>query len=356
MLCILLLSVSSAAFSSDWVSPIDTKYKQKNEVLFNKFDTARNIINSYRGQSKNIVEADKLLKEILEKDKDYAPVYREYGRLHIIAGYVSNGGYRTGSLESSEISIHKSIEIEPNYADSYVLLGHLYTQMKRYKEAQSALEKAESIGTKIPWLDLNWADLLNVQGKHNEALQRYINVEESKTLNKKAYSAALEGIREYYGAIGDYEKVKSLYLKQIEYEPETAWNYSNYASFLLFHYGDVEGAIENSKKALQIMNFGMGKYILACALYTKWAKLQDMPSNKNRAEKYLEQAWMLYPYPQQVIKETQKYKYTSVTALKLRNFIDEENGIRTKIELAKTLIFYALNEWEAALQKLKTYF
>lgn len=353
---ILLLSVSSAAFSSDWVSPIDIKYKQRNEELFNKFDAARDIINSYRGRSEKLAEADKLLREILEEDIEYAPAYREYGRIYIMAGYVNNDNFKKGILGPSELSILKSIDIEPKYADSYVLLGHLYTKMKRYKEAQSALEKGESIGTKIPWLDLNWADLLNKQGKYSEALQRYKNVAESNTSNKKAYIRALEGITEYYAAVGDYEKVKSFYLKQIEHEPETAWIYGNYASFLLFKYGDVDGAIENSKKALKIMNYGMGEFILACALYTKWAKLQDMPSNKNRAEKYLEQAWMLYPYPQQVIKETQKYKYTSVTALKLRNFINEENGIRTKIELAKTLIFYALNEWEAALQKLKTYF
>lgn len=125
-----------------------------------------------------------------------------------MAGYIKSDEFKKGSLNPAEVSILKSIEIEPDYADSFVLLGHLYTKMKRYDEAKVALEKAEAIGTGIPWLDLNWADLLNKQGKYQEAFKRYVKVEGEKSSNKKAHASALSGIIDYYDRIGAYEKAK----------------------------------------------------------------------------------------------------------------------------------------------------
>lgn len=326
IILIILLSANSFAFSSDWISPIDIKYKQKNLNLFSKFDITRDLVNSWQGQGEKLILADKLLREILEEDPKFAPAYREYGRLYIMAGYVNSNNFKEGSLSLSEKSILKSIEIEPQYADAYVLLGHLYTKMGKYEEAQSALEKAELIGTRTPWLDLNWADLLNEQEKYGKALQRYINVVVGKTSDRKAHLSALSGITEHYQTTGDYEKAKSFFIKQIEYEPDSAWIFGNYASFLLFSYGDIDESIENSKKALEIMSYDMGRFILACALYTKWAIFLDTPSKQNDAQKHFDQAWSIYPHLYEVIEQTKTYKHTKITAKKLQDLLEKKQG------------------------------
>lgn len=324
---LMMLCFSSFAFSSDWVSPIDIKYEQKNQDLYNKFNTARDLVNSWRGQSDKLVTADILLREVLEDDANYAPVYREYGRLYMMIGYINSNKFTEGSLDLSERSILKAIEIEPKYADAYVLLGHLYVQMKKYKEAQSALEIAESIGTKTPWLDLNWANLLIEQDQYSKALQKYINVLAGKSSDRKAYLSALSGLTKVYEVSGDYENAKSYFIKQIEYEPESAWILGNYASFLLFSYGDIDGAIENSKKALQVMNYDMGKFILACALYTKWAVFNDIPSNQDDGQDYFDQAWSIYPYLNDIIDKTRDHKYTNVTAKKLQDLLEKKRMV-----------------------------
>ena len=322
---IILLSISSFAFSSEWISPIDLKYKEKNQDLFNKFNTARDLVNSWRGQNDNkLAIADKLLREILEEDPKYAPAYREYGRVHIMVGYINSNKFKEGSLNLSEISILKAIEIEPKYADAYVLLGHLYTQMKKYKEAQTALGEAELIGTKSPWLDLNWASLSMEQEQYSKALQRYINVLAGKTSDKKAYISALSGLTKLYETLGDHENARSYFIKQIEYEPESAWILGNYANFLLFSRGDIDEAIENGKKALQIMNYDMGKFVLASALYTKWAVFLDIPSKQDDAQKYFDQAWSIYPYPNDIIEKTKGHKHTRVTAKKLQDLLEKK--------------------------------
>lgn len=319
---LVLLSFTSAA--KEWVSPIDKKYLSKNSELFSKFDQARTLLNSWGGQRLKLQQADNLLQEILEIDPEYAPAHREYGRLYIMAGYIKKDSFREGSLNPSEASILKSLEIEPNYADSYVLLGHLYTKMKRYHEAESALIKAEEIGTKIPWLQLNRAELLQKQKKYKEAMQRYQQVVDQGTSNRKAYARALSGITSMHWYMKDYEKANQGYIKQLEYSPDSAWKWGNYASFLLYTYKDVDGAIDKGRKAIELMDYGMGRFTLSCALYTKWAMLKDNPSTTTQAQKYFDEAWSLYPYPDKVIEKTKKYPFTRITSQAL-SYLQSKN-------------------------------
>ena len=303
----------------DWVSPIDIKYKKKNPQLFSKYEKAKKLIDAWSGQQNILLDADEILKGIIQIDPDFAPAYREYGRLYIMSGYIKTVGhvssFEKGTLDPSEKSILHSINIEPDYADSYVLLGHLYTKKKLYSEAEEALKKAEDIGTKTPWLDLNWAELLNIQGNSEKALLRYKKVIEEKSSNKKAHARALSGVTKYYYFKSDFEKAKQSHIKHLEFEPENAWNWGNYSSFLLFWYGDVDGAVESGEKALDLMNYGMGRFTLACALYTKWAMLLE--KGDGDANKYFERAYKLYPDLEKVISKVSKHSYTKIAAKQL---------------------------------------
>lgn len=316
-----LLLLSIAVSAGEWVSPIDKKYLTKNAELFSKFNQVRELLNSWGGQSEKLQQADSLLREILEEDSEYAPAYREYGRLYIMAGYINYDNFKEDSLNPSEASILKSLEIEPEYADSYVLLGHLYTKMKRYDEAHKALIKAEEIGTRTPWLQLNLADLLKKRGDYNLAMQRYQYVVKNGTPNRKAYANALNGVTTMHWYMKEYDEANRGYIKQLEYSPNDAWTWGNYSGFLLFTYNDVDGAIEKGRKAIQIMNYGMGRFTLACALYTKWAMLKDNPATKPKAQQYFDEAWAIYPYPERVIEKTQKYAYTRITSTALNKWL-----------------------------------
>ena len=322
---------SFMAFANEWVSPIDKKYLAKDPVLFSKFVQTRELLNSWSGQREKLKSADSLLREILEKDSEFAPAYREYGRLYIMAGHVNSDNFRDGSLNPSETSILKSLDIEPGYADSYVLLGHLYTKMKRYDEAEKALQKAEKIGTDIPWLQLNWADLLKKRGDYKSAMQRYQNVLQKGTSNRKAYANALSGVTTMHWYMKEYDEANKGYKKQLEYSPNDAWKWGNYASFLLFTYKDVDEAIEKGRKAIQIMNYGMGRFTLGCALYTKWAMLNDNPVTALQAQQYFDEAWALYPYPDKVIRETQKHSYTRITSTALSKWLTSKGTGGSKV-------------------------
>jgi tetratricopeptide (TPR) repeat protein len=138
---LLLLSFFVSVVNAEaWVSPIETKYMQKNKRLYIKYTEARELINNYRGQIEYLDRVDELLTSILTEDEQYAPAFREYGRYFILAGYINNNNFQKWGLNSSESSILKAIEIEPDYADAYVLLGHLYTNMRRFDDAEKSLQ------------------------------------------------------------------------------------------------------------------------------------------------------------------------------------------------------------------------
>jgi tetratricopeptide (TPR) repeat protein len=316
---------STVSNANDWISSIDKKYLAKNSELFSQFDQVRELLNSWGGQREKLQQADSILRKILKQDPKYAPAYREYGRLYIMAGYVNYDKFQEGSLDPSEQSILKSLEIEPEYADSYVLLGHLYTVMKRYNEAHASLQKAEEIGTETPWLQLNWADLHKHLREYDAAMKRFQFVVKKGTSNRKAYANALSGVTTMHIYFNEYSEANNGYKRQLEYSPDDAWTWGNYSSFLLFSYKDVDGAIKKGRKAIQIMNYGMGRFILSCSLYTKWAILKDNPITTLQAQEYFDEAWSIYPYPEKVIEKMKKYSHTRITADALKEWLTSKD-------------------------------
>lgn len=315
MLSIFLIPILS--HGSEWVSPIDGKYAAKNSELFLKFDHARKILNSWSGEIDKLQTADSILSDVIKQDKQYAPAYREYGRLYIMAGYINDDNFKGGRLNPAEQSILTALQIEPNDGDSYVLLGHLYTNMDRYHDAEVALTNAERIATDSPWLNLNWADLLIKQEKYPSAIQRYQQVVESKTSNRKAYASALAGLTKMHRYMNQYDAANTAFKNELAYSPDSALIWGNYASFLLFRYKDVDGAITKGRQAIKLMDYAMGRSTLGAALYTKWAMLKDNPATSLQAQQYFDEAWLLYPHLEKIITKTKRYDYTRITAVAL---------------------------------------
>ncbi len=305
--------VIGVANAEVWVSPIEKKYNTEYPELYKKYNKAKNILNSHSGYQKDLMIAEKLLAEILSKQSNFSPAYREYGRLYIKAGYLYNHEFRSGTLSSAETTILEAIRLEPNYADAYVLLGHLYTLRKDYPRAEKFLKIAEKIGTSLPWLHLNFADLLKYQGKRKQSLIRYMTVIDSDTNNKSAYSSALRSVAEHYQLEKNFKKADYWYHKLIEFDP-TAWNLGGYSNYLLFWKGDADNSIEYGEKAIATMNYGIGRFNLACAYYTKWIQI-SATQGKKEAKQYFERAHNLYPNIEGIVNELSKYRATEKAAI-----------------------------------------
>lgn len=233
---------------------------------------AAELLDSYRGDGSILQAARAELETVLVEHPRNAQAHREMARYFIMNGSHGSGRYQPGSLEAADVSIKKAIEINPVYAEAYVLRGHLYRLMHRRAEAVAALQRAEKLGTVDPWLQNNWADLLIDEGKNEEAAARYRKVIGSRTPNVKAMAAAFSGLIRYYEATGKMREADKMYRKKIDLEPNSAWGYGNYARFLLCEKDDFDAAILRAKEALRIMDYGVARYWLAAALYRRWAE------------------------------------------------------------------------------------
>ncbi len=295
-----------AIFSSVTVFAADNKNTSSStaqmtlsDTYSTKFKHAVDLLDGYRGDTSLLESARIELENILKDNPRYAPAYREMARYCIMKGSINDQEMQPGSLEAAESWIKKSIDFNPNFAEAYVLFGHLYTLMNRHQDAAAALQKAEKIGTTDPWLQNNWAFLLSKEGKYEEAAPRFQKVIDSNTQNKKAMGAAMQGLIQSFLALGKLDQADELYRKQIAYEPKTAWSYGNYAQFLLCQKDDYEQSISLSREALRLMDYGVGRYWLASALYRKWAQTV-LFGRPDVGKQYFTEAQALYPDPNEI--------------------------------------------------------
>ena len=76
------------------------------------------------------------IEKAIELAPDDAVVWMEKGSIYI----------RVGQLDDAEQPLRKSIELDASLAPSYRMLGYLYAQKKKTKEALSYFEKAKELG------------------------------------------------------------------------------------------------------------------------------------------------------------------------------------------------------------------
>jgi len=138
--------------------------------------------------------------------------------------------------------------------------------------------------------------LLRALGEPEKAAERCQVVLKSGTKDKGALVSAYSRLLDYHHDRYDYKQVEELYRKICEMDPTNAWVRGNYADFLRKDLGKFDEAIAWARKALSIMDYGVGRRILAFCLYAKWA---DVTINQNKsgsqAEQYYREAFQLFP-------------------------------------------------------------
>lgn len=280
----IVLCLCGAAAAQEWDSPIDRKYQSKNPQLYRQFDEARTLLDGWRGEEDTLADAHAILATVVRADPTFAPALREAARGFIMAGQQGGGRYDRRYLELALGTLQQAIEVEPAYADAYVLLGHARTIVLDFDEAADALRRAEALGTGSPWLDLNWADLKVKLGDDAGAEPRYRAVIARGPRNAKAYTHALDGLQGIHWRRGELDEFEALHRKLVAFEPTNPYRYNNYAWFKLFSRGDVDGAIALTEKALAIRDLGPARYTLGCALLTKLARAIERGDEGSEAE------------------------------------------------------------------------
>jgi len=235
--------------------------------------TARQWLN----RQENVGEARAILEKVLKADRRNVPARIELARFYMITGYINYRNYQPGTLENAIRELRIASQMDPKSVPALVLLGRAYRQHGEPRPAIDALEKAEKIGGEPnPWLYLYWADALMDLGRFPEAEAKLQRVEAALVSKPSAHAQAeLHGrYSSLYTLLGRLDDADKHYQAQLALQPRSAWLHGNYSTFLLFERGLPDAAIGEAEKALQIMDYGMGRLALASARYAKWAQLK----------------------------------------------------------------------------------
>ena len=235
--------------------------------------TAVKLLNEYGGDGRMLADAKQILSSEITKHPKNAAAHREMARYYIMSGRRVRLNFAAGSLEAAEKSLNTAIAINPNYAEAFILFGHLYRLMERPMEAKKALTRAEAIGTNDPWLQNNWADLMLDEGNSKAAVERYTKVLSNRSANAKAVGVASEGLIRNYVESGQLDKADRVYRSMITRDPQDAWTHGNYGHFLLCRMDKFEAAIRELETALGVKDYGAARSTLNAARYRKWAAL-----------------------------------------------------------------------------------
>ena len=269
--------------------------------------TAKELIDSWRGESSKLEDAYTLITDTLEDDPNNVYAKKELARYILAKGFINSkwvsnqthvyqvGNYQNGTLEHAASVIKDALRINPEFGEGYVMLAHIKFEQNKLHEVESNLAMAEVNKADDPWLHLNWAALYIARGEYVAAIQRCEYVLQNYPDDEQAITSAYSYMLDQYIRDANHNKVIEIYKKLVKKEPNNAWLRGNYASYLCDYMGQSDEAIEQARKALEIMDYGIGRRILASALYSKWANLV-LEGNHNSPEKYFQEAQQYYPY------------------------------------------------------------
>lgn len=239
---------------------------------------ARAWLDAWGGKGELLLKATANLTRVLQANSRHVRARLELARAILNAGYVSSRNFQPGTLEKAEREIKRALSQAPDSADAHILLGRLYYLRYQSEEALKTFEKAEAIGTKNPWLHLNWAVALMDLGRWGEVEPQFGKAQaQLASMGDPPLNALITarsimaGIYLHQRRLEDADKE---YQALIALDPASAWAHGNYAWFLLFTRGMPDAAIAEAERSIEIMDYGMARITLAAARYAKWAEVK----------------------------------------------------------------------------------
>jgi len=231
------------------------------------------------GNNRNLKEAKNILDDIISKDPEYVNAYVELARCKIKIAQQTPESYK-----SAEKILLIAKDIDPEHADTRVLLGYVYTGQERFKEAELEYQHAKKIGTENSWLYANWGLNDEAQSNIDEAIIHYLKVMDEPrrfARNDRVMKWTKDHLFPLMEKSKRYEEADKHYTQYIKNFPSSSkCLYLDQAENNLFNLGDYESAI---KKNIMAANSGCQKKSasLAVAYFLKWYAADTGNSTKD---------------------------------------------------------------------------
>lgn len=204
------LAATSGSYSTS------KQYFDKAESLMDKVSEGeKHLISFSKAQfegntSKEKDEIQKLL-SMFPKDK----------RVAFIAGTFEQFSNR--NFDAAIQHYQKAVQIDPNYAPAYNVMGYAYSDKNDFNKAEEAFKKYISLLPDSPNPYDSYAELLLKNGRYDASIEQY-----QKALDiDPVFVSALEGIGNNYLFKGDYAKAREYYQTAFDKSPSFNWKYAS---------------------------------------------------------------------------------------------------------------------------------
>lgn len=184
------------------------------------------------------------------------------------------------SVAKSTMDLIAGISEEPSVLERvWDLQFQIALSENDFSAAERLIKEGEARGLSPTVIGYNQAKLYNAQNKPREVVQVYERLglrDDNMVIEAKART-------------GGREEAKMYYQRQIEDNPTNPHLHGNFASFLLYYFSDVEGAIQHATQANELLSYPMARITLATA-YLAHSGLQLRSGNLDEALRAFDEA------------------------------------------------------------------
>jgi len=236
------------------------------------------LIDNYYGQRGQLERAAELLRPELLKDSPSAAAYMEASLLTYKGGSVGDDDAFKNAAVLSERLVDRALKLEPDNVRAISMKTLLLLQAKRHDEFRQLVQRGLSLDPNDYWLNLQLADYyLQVKKQDKTALQIYdsfyLRGPGTHYEQKRAFTYATFKLADYWHNTASADKLRE-YAARSEraLHPDDAWQLGEF-SRLFTEATLFDDGIAYARKALAIMNYGVGRLNLTVALYGKATQL-----------------------------------------------------------------------------------
>ncbi len=294
------------------------------------------------------LDARKKLEQLIELDPDFPRAYLELARLEMKTRWPEG-------LHKAEKQILIAKSIDSNLADTNILLGYVYTNLRRFSEAESLYKEAEKVGSDNLWLYANWGLNYEFQLKFEEAISRYYKVLDSPVRRVGKNVRPLEWVYQYsmlysmLTELGRMEEADELYTRNAKEFPERICKGIRQAKHRLYNMDNVQLAL-TSIKAVRQRGCEKGKDILSIAHYMEWFELKEQDKGNKAAAIALRKAQAFAPEDNELILALLKSGKTAQLISKIPDLDINYHDGSGNTALSNAVSRSAWNDLEALLE------
>jgi tetratricopeptide (TPR) repeat protein len=220
-----------------------------------------------------VAQAKSILEQLIAQNPRFDAAYVELARVAL------KQNWGPGGLHQAESLLGSALQIRPDSANAKILLGNVYAHEKRFSEAEALFVDAEKSNPPNVWLWENWGDLYSMQGRTDQAIAKYreaIAHPMTHDTYDRARNQAYLRLLALLGQGKDYDGMETLYKQRVaEFGPGACYTV-DYAKFKLQVRGDIQGAIDLARGALnQNCEDSGARRVLGMANYVAWASAAE---------------------------------------------------------------------------------